>query len=67
MDKQTIKFFREQHQTQGQGDWWRSSQRRQAKLRASKIDLEQPYEKDIKGVFKVDIPRPFDVSKCKLH
>jgi len=64
MDKQTFKFFKEQHQSKGCGDWWRSSQRRQAKLRACHNDLEQPIE-----VFKGIVDKPFilDVSNCKIN
>lgn len=42
--KQEYKFFKEQQTTKGMGDWWRTSQRRNAKISASKIDLEQPYD-----------------------
>jgi hypothetical protein len=64
MDRQTSKFFKEQHQTKGCGDWFASSSRRQAKLRASKIDLEQKYE--IVTPIK-DTIKPFDISKCRVN
>jgi hypothetical protein len=42
--KQSGKFWKDNYTTKGCGDWFATANRRFAKLRASHIDLDAPYD-----------------------
>ena len=64
LERQEYKYNKENQTTKPCGNWFASSQKNQAKIHSSQINLNQPYEKDIKDAFKTYIPKPkFKFSK----